>query len=85
MNRYIQLDWQFTETLLDRDLNLLKTDIMLLSGEFSLKMKPLTLDRGKFSKMGRKILSRTLVDKMSHRIWVHIRGCQTLELDLGPK
>ena len=42
----------FTEAGLDQDLKLLKDDAMLLTGEFSLSMKPLMLDYSKFTRMG---------------------------------
>ena len=58
---------------------------MLLSGEFSLSMKPLSLHYSKFSPMGKRILPKHLVDKMNNRITVHINGGLTYELDLGPE
>ena len=50
---------------------------MLLTGEFSLSMQPLSLDHSKFSRMGQRILPKRLVDKMSHRITVHVNGGMT--------
>ena len=85
VRRCIQPEWQFTEAGLDQDLKLLKDDAMLLMGEFSLSMKPPSLDHSKLSRMGQRILPKHLVGKMNHRITVHVNGGQSYELDLGPR